>query len=85
MWRKIWQFLRDGKNQKMLALICGTFSMAAGGLWAIFVHFYPVPQAKPSPPQKQIEADCSSVSIGGDVSGSTITAGRSAGCTKSGP
>ena len=85
MWKKIWQFLQDGKNQRMLALIGGGFTMVAGGLWAVFVHFYPAPHAKPGPLQKHIEADCSSVAIGGDVSGATITAGRSAGCPKSGP
>jgi hypothetical protein len=80
MWRKVWRFWRDEKNQKMLSLIGGGFAIAIGGLWAAFVHFNPASDAKQSSPQKHIEADCSSVAIGGDVSGSTITADRSAGC-----
>jgi hypothetical protein len=76
-------FLQDEKNQRMLTFIGGGFAMAAGGLWAAFVHFYPAPETKPGPPQKQIEADCGSVAIGGDVSAATITAGTSAGCPKS--
>jgi len=64
----------------MQSLIGGGFTIAVGGLWAVFVHFIPAPDAKQSSPQKHVEADCSSVAIAGDVSGSTITAARSAGC-----
>lgn len=82
MWKQIWHFLQDEKKQRLLTFIGGGFAMAAGGLWAAFVHFYPAPEAKPGPPEKQIEADCGSVAIGGDVSGATITADTSAGCRK---
>jgi hypothetical protein len=85
MSKQTWHFLRDEKNQRMLTFIGGGFAMVAGGLWAAFVHFYPAPETKPGPPQKQIEADCGSVAIGGDVSGATITAGTSAGCPESRP
>jgi hypothetical protein len=54
----------------------------AAGAWALFVHFCPSPEAKPRPPQKQIEANCGSVAIGGDVSGAMITAGSSGDCPK---
>jgi hypothetical protein len=85
MWKEIWHFLQDEKKQKVLTFIGGGFAMAAGGLWAAFVYFYPAREAKPGLPQKQIEADCGSVAIGGDVSGATITAGSSDGCRKSRP
>jgi hypothetical protein len=85
MWKEIWHFLRDDKNQKMLTMLGGGFAMAAAGLWAAFVHFHSAPEANPGPPLKQIEADCGSVAIAGDVSGATITAGTSAGCAKSRP
>jgi hypothetical protein len=85
MSKQTWHFLQNEKNQRMLTFIGGGFAMAAGGLWAAFVHFYPAPETKPGPPQKQIEADCGSVAIGGDVSAATITAGTSAGCPKSRP
>ena len=76
-------FLRDEGNRAILGWIGGGLVVLATGLWAVFVHFYPSPEAKPGPPQKQIEAECGSVAIGGDVSGATITAGNSGDCPKS--
>lgn len=68
MRKKIWQFLQDEKNQRMLALIGGG-SAAAGGVGLSWCIFYLAPEAKPGPPQKSIEADCGGVAVGGDVSG----------------
>jgi hypothetical protein len=82
MWNRIWQFLQDEKNQRMLTLIGGGLVVVVGGLWTAFVYFFPAPEAKPGPPQKQIEAECGSVAIGGDVSGATITAGNTGNCPK---
>ena len=80
-----WSFLKAEENQKLLGWIGGGLAVLATGLWVVFVHFYPSPEPKPGPPQKQIEADCSSVAIGGDVSGTTITAGSSGDCPKTRP
>lgn len=77
---RVLAFLRDESNRAPLGWIGGGLAAAAGGLWAVYVHFYPAPEAKPGPPQKQIEADCGSVAIGGDVSGATITAGSRGDC-----
>jgi hypothetical protein len=85
MWSRVLAFLRDEGNRALLAWIGGGLAVAAGGLWAVFVHFYPSPEAKPGPPQKQIEAECGSVAIGGDVSGATITAGSAGDCPKPRP
>ena len=79
-----WSFLKAEENQKLLGLIGGGLVVLSTGFWAVYVHFYPAPEAKPSPPQKQIEAECGSVAIGGDVSGATITAGGSNECPKAG-
>jgi hypothetical protein len=84
MWKTIWQFLQDEKNQRMLTLIGGGLVVVVGGLWTAFVYFFPAPEHNPNPPQKQIEAECGSVAIGGDVSGATITAGSSGNCLKRG-
>jgi hypothetical protein len=84
MWKKLWPLLQDEKNQRILTLIGGGLAAVIAGLWAFYVHFFPAPEAKPAPPQKQIEADCGSVAIGGDVTGAAITAGSSNECPKSG-
>jgi hypothetical protein len=84
MWNRIWQFLQDEKNQRLLTLIGGGL-VVVGGLWTAFVYFFPAPEAKPGSPQKRIEAECGSVAVGGDVSGATITAGSSGDCPKPGP
>jgi hypothetical protein len=81
---RVLAFLRNEGNRALLAWIGGGLVMLATGLWTVFIHFYPTPEAKPAPLQKQIEADCGSVAIGGDVSGATITAGSSGDCPKSG-
>ena len=60
MWNKVWQFLQDEKNQRMLTLIGGGLVVVVGGLWT--AYFFPAPEAKHGPPQKQIEA----VTIGPD-------------------
>jgi hypothetical protein len=82
MWKKVWQILQDEKNQRMLTLIGGGLAVVIGGFWAAFVYFFPAPEHKPNSPQKQIEADCGSIAIGGDVSGATITAGSTGNCPK---
>jgi hypothetical protein len=80
---RVLAFLRDEGNRALLGWIGGGFVVLASGLWAVYVHFYPAPEAKP--PQKQIEADCGSVAIGGDVSGATITAGSTGDCPRPRP
>jgi hypothetical protein len=87
MLKTIWWFLKAEENQKLLGLIGGGLVVVVviGGLWTAFVYFFPAPDHKPSSPQKQIEAECGSVAIGGDVSGATITAGNSGDCPKQRP
>ena len=72
---RIWQFVKDPLNFAVLAAI-------AGGAWVVFVYLHPAPEAKSPPAGKQIEADCGSVAVGGDVTGATITAGSSGDCPK---
>ena len=82
---RIWQFLKDPANLGVLGSIGGAIVAIAGGAWAVFVYLHPAPEAKSSPRLKQIEADCGSVAIGGDVTGATITAGSSGDCPKPKP
>jgi hypothetical protein len=75
----LWRFLRDKRNQQVLGWLGGGLVVAATGLWAAFVYFFPPgksPEAtslKPTPPS--VEANCGGIAIGRDVTGSTITAG----------
>ena len=53
--------------------------VAATGLWVAFVYFFPppkFPEVKASQPgPANVEADCSGIAIGGNVTGATIRTG----------
>jgi TIR domain len=68
----LWAFLGQRKNREILAWIGGGVVVVAAGLWAIFVYVFP-PNKDASAMNAQ--ANCGGVAIGGNVSGSTITAG----------
>jgi hypothetical protein len=74
----LWGFLRDKSNQQVLGWLGGGLVVAVTGLWAAFVYFFPPgksPEAKSSAPAVSVQADCSGIAIGGNVTGATITAG----------
>jgi TIR domain len=74
----LWGFLRDKDNQQVLGWLGGGLVVAATGLWAAFVYFSPPgksPEAKSSAPAVSVQADCSAIAIGGNVTGATITTG----------
>src|SRR5262249_24635133 len=68
-----WRFLRDRRNQQVLSWLGGGLVVAATGLWVPFVYFLPPPkspEARASQPGPVIvEADCSGIAIGGNVTG----------------
>lgn len=72
-----WRFLRDKRNQQVLGWLGGGLIVAATGLWAAFVYFFPAPKSPgakfPEPPS--VQADHGGIAIGGNVTGSTITTG----------
>ncbi len=81
-----WRFLRDKRNQQVLGWLGGGLVVAAMGLWAALVYFFPpgksleakspsleVKSSEPMPPS--VQANCGGIAIGRDVTGSTITAG----------
>jgi len=72
-----WRFLRDKRNQQVLGWLGGGLVVAATGLWAAFVYFFPlVKEAKsPEATPASVQANCGGIAIGRDVTGSTITAG----------
>ena len=73
MMEKLWSFLRQKRNREILGWIGGGLVVAATGLWVVVVYFFPPPAKSGA----SAEAACGSVAIGGNVSGSTVTAGNS--------
>ena len=69
-----WRFLRDKRNQQILGWVGSGLVVAATGLWAAFVYFHPAAKSLESA-RVSVQADCSSIAIGGNVSGATITSG----------
>ena len=83
---RFWQFLQQEQNRQVLGWLGGGLVVLATGAWAAFVYF--VPAQKPSEPRpasearpasevrpSNVEASCGGIAIGGNVSGTTITAG----------
>jgi hypothetical protein len=65
-----WRFLRDRRNHQVLGWLGGGLVIAATGPWLAFVYFFasdPVPF--------NVQADCSGVAIGGNVTAATVTKG----------
>jgi hypothetical protein len=81
--RQLWSFLRLKKNREILAWIGGGLTAAVIGLWTAFVYFSDTPKTSPSSPG--VQASCGSVGVGGNVSGSTITAGSTGNCPEPKP
>jgi TIR domain len=69
----LWAFVRQKRNRAILAWIGGGAAVVAAGLWAIFVYVFP-PKSETAG-DSSARANCGGVAIGGNVSGSTITAG----------
>src|SRR5260370_28555485 len=78
--KALWRFLRDKRNQQVFGWLGGGLVVAATGLWAAFVYFFPpgkspeTTSAEPTPPS--VQSNCGGIAIGRDVTGSTITAGN---------
>jgi hypothetical protein len=77
--KAFWQFLRDKRNQQVLGWLGGGLVVAATGLWAAFLYFFPFVKASDTKASERtpvsVQADCSGVAIGGNVTGATITTG----------
>ncbi len=80
--RQIIVWLKDEKNRAVVTMIGAAFTATLGGLWTAYVYFFPRSEPRPKQAPTQIEFDCSSVAVGGDVSGATITARNSGDCAK---
>jgi hypothetical protein len=73
------RLVRDKGNQQVLGWLGGGLVVVATGLWAAFVYFFPPLKSQeakfPEPTPPSVQANCSGIAIGRDVTGSTITAG----------
>jgi hypothetical protein len=72
-----WGFLRD--KRRVLGWLGGGLVVAATGLWAVFVYFFPPGKSpgvkSPEPTPASVQANCGGIAIGGNVTGATITGG----------
>lgn len=66
----LWEFLRQKRNREVLGWLGGGLVVAATGLWAATVYFFPA-----EPLASNVQANCGGVAIGGSVTGTTITGG----------
>ena len=71
---RFWNFLQQEQNRQVLGWLGGGLVVAATGAWAAFVYFVPAQKATEARPAN-VEASCGGVAVGGNVSGTTITAG----------
>src|SRR5262249_34461962 len=76
-----WRFLRDMRYHQVLGWLGGGLVVTATGLWVALAFVYLFPPLK-SPETKALEpasfngrADCSGVTMGGNVTGAIITTG----------
>jgi hypothetical protein len=65
---RLWEFLCEKRNRVVLGWLGGGLVVAATGLWAAFVYLFP-------PKATDVQANCGGVAVGGNVTGTTITAG----------
>jgi hypothetical protein len=70
---KLWD-IRDKRNRETLGWLGGGLAVLIAGLWAAFVHFFPLTNDGGSGTSK-VEATCGSVAAQGTFIGSSITTG----------
>lgn len=70
----LWRFLLDKRNQQVLGWLGGGLAAAVTGLWVAFVYFFPSVEL-PATKAATVQANCSAVAIGGNVTGATIATG----------
>ena len=69
----LWNFIQSRSNRELLTWLGGGAVVIIGGLWALFVYFFPPKQPANA---TRIQANCGSVAVGRDVSNATIVAGN---------
>jgi hypothetical protein len=79
----IWAFVQNKKNREILGWVGAGLAAVIDGLWTAFVYFSP--PSKTSAGGPTVQASCGSVAAGGNVSGSTITAGNAGNCPEQKP
>jgi hypothetical protein len=70
----LWKFMRQKRNREVLGWLGGGLVVAATGLWAAIVYFFP-PQKPSEPKPASVQANCGGVAIGGSANGVIIAGG----------
>jgi hypothetical protein len=76
--RNAFSWLRDEKNHRTVKMVGGAFAAAVVALWTVYVHFYPAPDSKPTPHPANVQSDCGSVAVSGNVTGRRLQRARPA-------
>jgi TIR domain len=71
---RLWEFLCQKRNRVVLGWLGGGLVVVATGLWAAFVYLFPH-HTPVEPKATDVQANCGGVAVGGNVTGTTITAG----------
>ena len=76
---KLWSFLREKDNREIIGWAGGGLVVAVAGLWAVVTYLFPPgPSSSSAKPSTGVAADCGGIAVGGNVTGSTITAQNAA-------
>jgi hypothetical protein len=74
--QNLWSFLSNKDNREVLGWAGGGLVVVAAGLWAVIVYVFPPVATSASKASSGVEANCGSVAVGGNVSGSVVTTGN---------
>ncbi len=70
----IWSFLGSKKNREIIGWLGGGIVIVIAGLWTAFVYFHP-PKIEGGEGKAGVSASHGGVSVGGNVTNSTINTG----------
>jgi hypothetical protein len=79
--QRLWSFLGRKRNRDVLAWIGSGLAVVAIGLWAVFTYAFPA--GRPSAGAtgtSSVSANCGSIAVGGNVTGSQVQASSASDC-----
>jgi hypothetical protein len=74
----LWSFLGKKRNREVLGWAGGGLVVVLAGLWAVVTYIFPPSSATAGKPMN-IDASCGGISVGGNITGSTVKTGNFSG------